>query len=97
MTSYLYRTRGMSQVPRYLPTLIARAQVNSQSIDLLRERFVLQSGQQGNSSVLPKSTTAKDHTNPTKTSSDAPPLDHENVDIKNKAESPKTRTSSSSR
>ena len=30
-----------------------------------------------------------------KTSSDAPSLDHENVDIKNKAETQKPRTSSS--
>lgn len=104
MTSYVYRTRGRLQVSRYWSTLIARTQasqstsnqVNNQSIDLFKERFILQSGQQGGSSVLPKSTTSKDKTNPTKTSSDAPPLDHENVDIKNKAKSSESRTSSSS-
>jgi hypothetical protein len=53
----------------------------------------------GDSSVLPSSTTSTDHTNPTKTSSDAPPLSHETVDLKNKKSDTKTtdtKTSSSS-
>jgi len=28
MASYLYRTRGMLQFPRYVPTLISRAQAS---------------------------------------------------------------------
>jgi hypothetical protein len=48
------------------------------------------------SSVLPKSGTSSDHTNPMKTSSDAPALDHENVDVKNKSTDKQSRTSSSS-
>jgi cobalamin biosynthesis Mg chelatase CobN len=51
---------------------------------------------QGDSSVLPKSSTSSDHTNPTKTSSDAPPLDHDTVDIKNKNTDKQQRTTSSS-
>ena len=31
MTSYLYRTRGMLQFPRYLPTMIARVQASQSS------------------------------------------------------------------
>jgi hypothetical protein len=50
----------------------------------------------GDSSVLPSSATSKDSTNPIKTSSDAPPLDHENVDIKNKKPEKKAGDSSSS-
>lgn len=50
----------------------------------------------GDSSVLPKSTTKFDHTNPTKTSSDAPSLDHEHVDIENKKRPTSSSSSSSS-
>jgi hypothetical protein len=50
----------------------------------------------GDSSVLPSSTTSSDGTNPIKTSSDAPPLDHENVDLKNQATDKKQQTTSSS-
>ncbi|CAF0930862.1 unnamed protein product [Adineta ricciae] len=49
----------------------------------------------GDSSVLPKSSTSSDHTNPTKTSSDAPSLDHNSVDLKNKEPAKSTSSSSS--
>jgi hypothetical protein len=50
----------------------------------------------GDSSVLPPSSTASDHANPIKTSSDAPPLDHENVDAPAKNTDKQRRTTSTS-
>ena len=50
----------------------------------------------GDSSVLPESTTATDHTNPIKTSSDAAPLSHDTVDLKNKKSDTKTSGSKTS-
>lgn len=60
MASFLYRTRGMLQFPRYVPTLIARVQAS-------------------------QNTPTSGSTNPAKTTSDAPPSDHKNVDLKNKS------------
>jgi len=51
---------------------------------------------EGDSSVLPPSATSSDSTNPTKTSSDASPLGHEDVDLKNKSTSSSSSKSSSS-
>ncbi len=104
----------MIQFPRYIPTLMSRAQAsqnnptsgqvckNQVCLVLFMKKFIVKSASKSgstkssDSSVLPKSTTSSDHTNPTKTSSDAPPLDHENVDLKNKSTDKQSRTSSSS-
>jgi hypothetical protein len=50
----------------------------------------------GDSSILPSSATASDDTNPTKTSSNAPPLGHENVDLKDKKTDQSRRDTSAS-
>ncbi|UJR09761.1 hypothetical protein I4U23_013988 [Adineta vaga] len=103
MASYFCRTKVLFQFSRYVPSLVARAQA-SQSIPTSgggapmsgSTKTVSQTGgtQKGDSSVLPKSSTGSDHTNPTKTSSDAPPLDHENIDLKNKQTDKKTSSTS---
>jgi len=61
-------------------------------------KTVAQTGgtKEGDSSVLPPSSTSSDHTNPMKTSSDAPPLDHEHVDSDDKKNTDKQRRTTSS-
>ncbi|CAF3732897.1 unnamed protein product [Rotaria sordida] len=107
MSSYLLRTRGIFTIPRYVPTLIARAQASQttssvpptpgQGIPMSGStKTVSQTGgtKKGDSSVLPPSGTASDHTNPTKTSSDAPPLDHAHVDEADKSSDKQRRNTS---
>ncbi|CAF1562325.1 unnamed protein product [Rotaria sp. Silwood1] len=108
MSSYLLRTRGIFTIPRFLPTLISRAQASQntsvpptpgQGVPISGStKTVSQTGgtKKGDSSVLPSSATASDKTNPTKTSSDAPPLDHEHIDPVDKPSDKQRRDTSTS-
>jgi len=74
MAAYLCRTRAL--VPRYVPVLMARAQLAQtpgEGVPMSGStKTVSQTGgtKKGDSSELPSSDTSKDHTNPMKTSSD---------------------------
>jgi hypothetical protein len=62
-------------------------------------KTVAQTGgtKKGDSSVLPSSSSPSDHTNPTKTSSDAPSLADTNVDPLKKGSASANRTTSDSK
>ncbi|CAF2715808.1 unnamed protein product [Rotaria sp. Silwood2] len=106
MSTYLLRTRGILTNPRYVPTLISRAQASQnsqvpptpgQGVPMSGStKTISQTGEtkKGDSSVLPSSATKSDHTNPTKTSSDAPSLGRAYIDSTNKTSDKQRRDTS---